>query len=405
MPKLLLINCDSNWGSTGRITEQIGQLAKLHGWDVAVAYGRESNPSSLTTLYVGSKFDVYEHYFEHKLFDNDGQASRKATFSFLQQLAKFNPDLIHLHNIHDHWLNYKILFKYLAALQIPIVWTQHDCWSFTGGCGHYTVNKCCQWETECHRCSFKRGFLPLIEQTEKHFKTKKELFNNIDNLVLVPVSNWLGGEIQKSFLKGKRIHRIYNGVDIGVFHTEASSIKKKYGIESKKLLIALATAWSEHKGLNDYKELVPILPDDVCLMLVGLNKKQIVDIPTSIIGIERTQDISELVELYSAADIVLNLSYEETFGLTTVEGFACGTPGIVYNSTASPELITPDTGLVVGPGDIKGVAEAVNKILRNGKDYYTKACRERAVKFFNKDDRFADYIKLYEELLNETKSK
>lgn len=401
---LLQINSDINWGSIGRITEQIGILSISHGWDSYVVYGRDSTTSSLNTIKVGSKFETYEHYVENVLFDNDGLASRRSTKRLVEIIKNLNPDIIHLHNIHDHWLNYDILFKFLATLEIPIVWTLHDCWSFTGGCSHYTVNQCFQWETECNKCKFKKGLLPIIEQTGTHYHTKKKLFNSLDNLVLVPVSNWLEGEIRKSFLKEQRIYRIYNGIDISVFRNIKSSIKKKYGIEDKSLLVALATAWSEHKGLNDYKALATKLPKDVCLMLVGLNKKQISGLPDSIIGIERTQDVNELVETYSAADIVLNLSYEETFGLTTVEGFACGTPGIVYKSTASPELVTPKTGLVVKPGDIDGVATAVREILKKGKEYYTKACRERAVNVFNKDDRFADYIKLYDMLLNETQS-
>lgn len=401
MPKLLLVNCDSNWGSTGRITNQIGLLAQSKGWNVCVAYGRESNPTSLQTIFVGSRWGVYEHYLEHKLLDNEGLSSRRSTKIFLNAIDIYKPDIIHLHNIHDHWINYEILFRYLATMDIPIVWTQHDCWGFTGGCAHYTVNKCDLWQTGCVNCPHNKDFLPLVKHNKKQYFTKKEVTALIDNLVLVPVSDWLGGEIRKSFLKDKRIHRIYNGVDIDIFRCVQSSIKKRYGIEGRYLLVALATAWSEHKGLNDYKTLASLLPDDFQLMLVGLKKDQIKNLPSKIIGLSRTQNVEELVEIYSAADIVLNLSYEETFGLTTVEGFACGTPGIVYNSTASPELITPETGLVVEPGDIEGVVAAINKILKNGKDHYTRACRERAVNVFNKNDRYADYISLYEELINE----
>lgn len=404
--KILQINCDANWGSIGHIAEQIGLLAKERGWFPYLAYGREANPSNIELIHVGSLFGVYLHYVAYRLFDCDGIVSSRATKKLISKIKEINPDLIHLHNIHDHWLNYNILFEYLRTTKIPIVWTQHDCWSFTGGCGYYSLSGCDKWEKECIKCPLKRGLLPLVDKTLFHYNKKKKLFNSVNSLTLVPVSKWLEGEIRKSFLKSVNIRQIYNGVDITVFKpVDNKSVKEKLSIGEKKLLVAAATSWSERKGLKDYITLSKILSSDEVIVLVGLSEVQLKHLPSKIIGLSRTQDVNELVQLYSAADIVLNLSYEETFGLTTVEGFACGTPGIVYNSTASPELITPETGLVVGAGDIKGVAEAISEILRNGKEYYSKECRERAVKFFNKDDRFADYIKLYEELLNETKSK
>ena len=206
-------------------------------------------------------------------------------------------------------------------------------------------------------------------------------------------------QIKQSFLNKKRAIPIYNGVDIEVFCPGESNVKTQYGIGEKKLLVGVATAWSSRKGLNDYVKLAAVLPEDVVIMLVGVKDKQKQNLPNNIIGIKRTQKIEELVSIYRGADIVLNLSYEETFGLTTVEGFACGTPGIVYNTTASPELITPETGIVVEPGDLDGVSNAVKKIMANGKGSYSKACRERVLKYFNKEDRFADYISLYEDLI------
>ena len=401
-PILLLINADSNWGSIGRITEQLGQFAQADGWDCHVVYGRCHNPSKLQTHCFTSTFSVIEHYLEHRLFDNEGLASRKATNEIVKFVEELQPNLIHLHNIHDHWLNYKILFEYLAKKKFPIIWTQHDCSSYTGGCGYYTMIQCEQWKSGCKKCPQKRGLLPLFEQTSNHYARKRQLINSIDNIIFVPVSHWLEGELRVSFLKEKHVVPIYNGVDIRVFQPQENNIKEKYQIRDKKLLLALATAWSERKGLKDYIELSRLLPKDVQLLLVGLSSKQIRTLPTSIIGIERTQNVDELVKLYSGAEIVMNLSYEETFGLTTVEGFACGTPSIVYNCTASPELVTPETGLIVEPGDISGVAKAVEIILNRGKDSYSRACRQRALDYYNKDARFADYIILYNKIIQQT---
>lgn len=401
MPKLLQINVTVNWGSTGRIVEQIGILAQQAGFESYVAYGRYANPTKLETIKVGNCFSVYGHYLEYRLFDNDGLASRYATIQLIKKIEKLQPDIIHLHNIHDHWLNYQILFEYLNTLNIPVVWTQHDCWSFTGGCGYFSLNNCDKWQRGCNNCLLKQDLLPLKDQTKRHFEKKKRLFRGIKNLTLVPVSHWLETQIKRSFLNKKRIVPIYNGVDIRGFCPGESKVKAQYGVEGKVLLVGVAIVWSTRKGLSDFIKLAAMLPDNIVIMLVGVNDKQKRNFPNNIIGVDKTQKIEELVNIYRGADIVLNLSYEETFGLTTVEGLACGTPGVVYNATASPELITPETGIVVEPGDLDGVLNAVNIIMNNGKSTYSKACRERAVKFFNKEDRFADYISLYKDLIKE----
>ena len=398
---LLQINVSANWGSTGRIAEQINQIAQQQGWNTFIAYGRSSNESKSELIQVGSKWQVYEHYFEHLLFDNDGLASRHATRQLVRKIRDIQPDIIHLHNIHDHWINYELLFEYLSTVSVPVIWTQHDCWSFTGGCKYYSSVNCKNWQNGCSKCPFKeRALFPIVEKTRRHFNKKRHLFTSVANLTLVPVSHWLEVEIQKSFLGGNRVHTIYNGINTDIFHPQESDIKSKYNIRNKHLLLGIASTWEPRKGLSDYVRLSEYLPDDTVILLVGLDKKHINNIPSGIIGLRRTQNVEELVKIYSAADIVLNLSHEETFGLTTVEGFACGTPSIVYNATASPELVTLETGIVVEPGDIQGVANAVAEILGNGKEYYSEACRKRAVEFYDKDKCFKKYFELYERLIN-----
>ncbi len=399
MPTLLQITASSNWGAIGRIANQIGELALSQGWDSYIAYGRYYNPSSSKLIKVGSKQDVILHYLGHKLFDMDGLLSNNATKELVSAIEQLSPDLIHLHNIHDHWLNYEILFECLEKLSIPIVWTQHDCWSFTGGCSHFTLNNCSKWKLSCSECFIRKGFTPLVDKSEYHFKRKKELFNSLSNLTIVAVSRWLESLLKESFLNGNNLKMIYNGVDTELFRPVASSIKERLNIEGKSLLVALATAWSKQKGLEDYIALSRILPDNIKLLLVGMTDKQQKEMPDDLLTMGKTQSVQELAEIYSGADIVMNLSYEETFGLTTVEGLACGTPGIVYNCTASPELITKETGIIVNPGDIYGVLSAIMEVLRIGKRFYSSSCRERALSLFDKANNYNEYLNLYKELL------
>lgn len=403
---ILQINATANWGSTGKIVEQINNLAREQGWKTYIAFGRYSKSSQSKLIHVGNTFQVYEHYVEHLLWDNDGLASRLSTKQLINKIDDIKPDIIHLHNIHDHWLNYRILFEYLNTLDIPIIWTQHDCWSFTGGCKYFNVLECDMWKNECtYICPFraKSYISSLINRTRKHYILKKKLFSATKNLTLVSVSHWLEGVLRHSFFKNRPIYTIHNGVDISIFKPidNVKQTLEKYKIDDIKYVVGVATSWTERKGFTDYCKLSSLLPEGIKIVLVGLNDSLLHKAEESgIIGIPRTENVEELVAIYNGAFIVMNLSYEETFGLTTVEGLACGTPGIVYNCTASPELVTPETGVVVEPGDIQGVANAACEIFKKGKMSYSYACRLRAETLFDKDKRYQDYIRLYNNLIS-----
>ena len=148
-----------------------------------------------------------------------------------------------------------------------------------------------------------------------------------------------------------------------------------------------------------------MIDDSFIIILIGLNKEQIKNLPDNIIGVDKTESQNELCDFYSASDLFLNLSVEETFGLTTAEALACGVPVIVYNATASPELVNEDTGFVVEKQNMNELVLTIEKAKGFGKNYYTKACRNRAVSLFDKKERFLEYINLYNEILNKNEYK
>lgn len=222
MPKLLQINVSSNWGSTGKIAEQIGLCAQAHGWESYIAYGRSLNPSKNKLIKVGSMLDVYEHYAENRLLDNEGLASRCATKRFLKQVDAIGPDIVHLHNIHDHWMNYRMLFEYLAKKNIPVVWTQHDQWATTGHCCYNLVG-CERWKDECHDCPMSKWY--SLDRSRRNHRLKKQLQAAIPSLTIVPVSEWLGDNMRQSHLKDRPIEVIHNGIDINVFRPQEMDVQ------------------------------------------------------------------------------------------------------------------------------------------------------------------------------------
>lgn len=402
MPKLLHIDSCLGIYSTGRITEGISEVARKSGWDTYIAHGaRCIGKTSQHSYQITSKLDEYIHYAQSLLSDSHGLHSTSATKQLIKWIDELKPDVINLHCVHGYHLNYKVLFEYLNFTDIPIVYTFHDCWTFTGHCSHFVSVGCDKWKTNCHDCPLKSDYPKCIglDRSKRNYNLKKQLFTSNNNLTIVPVSYWLGGLVEQSFFKDKPIKVIYNGVDLNIFKNRDSNLRYKLGLEGKIVLLAAASAWGKAKGLRDYIELSTKLSNRYQVVLVGLTDEELKQMPESILGVKRTNNAIELAEYYSMADVALNLSYQETFGLTTAEAMACGTPSIVYNCTASPELVTPDTGVIVEPGHIERVLKAVQEINIKGKYSYSKACRERAELYFDKDKQFYEYIKLYNELL------
>lgn len=403
MRTLLQINVVVNWGSTGHIAEDIGQMVLSKGWESYIAYGRNERPSQSKLMKVGTTRDMLWHGLQTRLLDRQGLASVRATRGLLKQIDAIKPDIVHLHVIHGYYLNYPLLFRYLRQHRIPVVWTMHDCWSITGHCAHYTAKGCNRWQTGCHRCPQLETYPRSLwaDRSMKNWREKKDAFTALDRLTLVPVSNWLAGELKQSFLRDKPIVCIHNGVDTEVFFIKESNVKERLGIAGKKMLLGVASVWNKQKGLDDFCRLSEVLPPEYAIVLVGLSKKQLESLPESVIGLSRTENVQQLVELYSAADAFLNPTWEDNFPTTNLEALACGTPVITYRTGGSVEVITPDTGYIVEPGDMEGLLEKIKLVSQRGKGAYRPLCRQYILDNFKKQDRYEEYFQLYEQILSE----
>lgn len=371
-----------------------------HGWKSYIAYGRMMNPSKSKLIKIGSQIDVYEHYVESKCLDNEGLASRHATIKFIEKIEEIKPDIVHLHNIHDHYLNYKLLFTYLAKLNIPVIWTQHDQWATTGHC-MYTVCECERWKEDCHDCPLSRWF--SLDRSRRNYQLKKFLMAEIKSLTIVPVSEWLGNIIRQSHLKTRPIQVIHNGIDIHTFSPQITTIYERYGIcPGKIIILGVAAVWDERKGLRDFYALAERLDKErYAFVIIGKlsENKSVEDNYCQMVFIDRTQNALELAQWYSAASIFVNPTYQDNYPTTNLESLACGTPVITYKTGGSPEAINEKTGIVVEQGDVNGLAEAIMKL----KDSPLSAedCRKRAEEHFDKNKCFEKYIDLYTHLMEE----
>lgn len=399
MPTLLQINVTGNSGSHGKIAEEIGRLALQKGWRSIIAYGRWTNASQSELIRIGSDNDVMEHGLESRLMDNHGLASRRATKRLVQQIEAIKPDIIHLHNIHGYYLNYRILFEYLNATNIPLVWTLHDCWSFTGHCAHFVTAGCEKWKTGCSQCPLKGDYpKSFLDNSSRNYTLKRELFTANKNLHLIAVCDWLGGMVGQSFLGDMDLRIIKNGIDVNIFKPIDTRSTNRARDNRKQIVLGVSSVWNKDKGLFDFFRLREFLPSNYEIVLAGLSKKQIKGLPGRISGIERTESVMDLVHLYSQSDVFVNPTYADTFPTVNLEALACGTPVITYKTGGSPEAIDDQTGLVIEQGNVGMLATAIKMMCESTHDYSTK-CRERAVQFFDMRDKYAQYFDVYDSIM------
>lgn len=401
MPKLLIISVTCNQGSTGKIAEQVGLMMKDEGWDVYYAHGaRRVNPSKLKTIPFSSVRTEYLHALKALLFNADGLGSTRETKRLIEQIKEIKPDVIHLHNIHGYYLNYKFLFEYLNSTDIPVVLTLHDCWNFTGHCTHFVYANCEKWKSGCYDCSLiGLSNMSLIDRTKYNYGLKMKLFSNNKNMYIVPVSNWLDDLVKQSFLKDKSIKVIHNGIDLNIFKPYPNGTSDKFKI------LGVSNIWNKNKGLNDFYKLRELLPlNEFEFFLVGLSQKQIKELPNGIRGIERTSNQHELAKIYSDADVLINPTYADTFPTVNLESMACGTPVITYRTGGAPESLSENTGIVVRQGDIKGLSAAIIKIKNNSdrSKFSLEVCRRHAEHNFDKNKCFREYSKLFKSIIKES---
>jgi putative colanic acid biosynthesis glycosyltransferase len=400
--KVLQINAVINSGSTGKIAEQIGILLQNTGNESYIAYGRNPKPSSSEIFRIGSNLQIGINGLETRLFDNHAFGLKIGTKQLIEYIKKIKPDIVHLHNLHGYYINIHELLSYLKNSSLPVIMTLHDCWTFTGHCAHFDFIGCEKWKTHCMKCPQIRSYPAslFIDRSYKNYKLKRELFNSIDKLIIVPVSDWLNGLVQKSFLASKKRIVIKNGIDLNIFKPAESkeNVIRKYNLQGKYIVLGVASVWDERKGLNDIMQIADSLAGDYSIIIVGGRINKDVKKISNVTIIEKTENQAKLVELYSAADLFINPTYEDTLPTTNMEALACGTPVLTYNSGGSPELIDDETGFVVPKGNVDAMVDIIKQFPQKGKDSMTSACRKRAEKYFNKDERFMDYIKLYEKV-------
>lgn len=390
-----------NFGSTGNIMLQIASAARLHRYEVITCCPKSRDNMKRTIanqIMLGNRFSRNIHLALAKWAGFNGCFSLISTWNFLNKLRKINPAIIHLHNLHNSYINLPLLFHYIKKHHIRVVWTLHDCWAFTGQCPYFTVVKCDKWKTGCHHCPQYRKYPSAnVDQTKRMWKLKKKWFTGVKDMTIVTPSQWLADLVKQSFLKEYPVKVINNGIDLTVFKPTKSDFREKNLIsQDKKVLLGVAFGWSKRKGLDVFIELSKSLPGNYQIVLVGTDESIDKQLPDNIISIHRTQDQKELAEIYTAADLFVNPTREENYPTVNMEAIACGTPVLTFDTGGSPEILDETCGSVVDCDDVDAMKREIIQICEKipcSKD----ACLKKAEEF-DMNDRFKEYLDLYEEI-------
>lgn len=389
--KVLFINSVLGFGSTGKI---VADLAMMDGVEPLVIYGRKENTSNVKEAYkMTGLFGNAISAIETILFDKQGFTNKSETKKLIKVIDGFKPDVVNLHNLHGYYINLEILLNYFKEKRIPVIWTLHDCWTFTGYCPHFDYLGCDKYKSECNKCpmTFTYPFSIFKQNTTKNFNKKKELFKDLENITFVTPSNWLGSKVKESFNKDKKVITLHNGINL-------NSFKPTQNKNSKFTILFVSSVWTEHKGVDEMIKMIPLLDENIEVIIVGGYLKKDAVFKNRCTLIERTNDVNELVNLYSKSHALINMTLEENLPTVNIEALACGTPVITYNTGGSPEIIDEKTGIVVEKYNYVQMAKTISD-LKNNYNFKVEDCLERS-KLFDKKNMLNNYKELFEEIVN-----
>ena len=397
--KVLQVNTVSGYGSTGRIVIDLTNEMVKQGNEAFIAYGQKD--STYKNIFrVGSFLENKWHNILSRIFDRQGFFTSRGTKKLIKHIVEINPDIIHLHNLHGNYININILFKFLSQSEIPVIWTLHDCWPFTGHCAYFDYVNCNKWMKGCYECPLSKSYPQsiILDNSKSNYNIKKRIFNGVNNLTIVTPSEWLAQLVKQSFLSKYDVTVINNGIDSNIFDLkDTEALKIKLGLENKIVLLGVsAEGFEGRKGLKYFIELAKSLSSSYQLILIGVSENDCKQLPKNVIAISRTNNTTQLAEYYSLADIFLNPTLEDNFPTTNLEALACGTPVITFNTGGSPEVVDETTGLVVDKMDSEGLLNAVLWINNQFKKTNSINCRNKAIEYYDKKLMYKKYLQLYQ---------
>lgn len=400
--KVLQINATYGNGSTGIIVRFISDCVEDAGGESCIVY--ETIPHNMTIKHeykIGNLFSNKLHALLSRVSGKQGYFSWLPTFRLLRYIDSISPDVVHLHNLHNNYINLPMLLNFLAKHDIATVVTLHDCWFFTGGCTHYTSTGCTKWTQQCGHCPRRYQDFPayLCDSSARQLADRRRLFGAIPRLTVVGASEWIAKEASQNVFKGRKCIAIHNGIDTEFFKPTPSDFRKRYHIENKYMIVSLATKWYLPINKESRNRLLQGATEDVVFVLIGGCKQP--EEHNNVIHLGFISDRSLLREIFSAADLFVNLTREDTLPTVNMEVQACGTPIVAYDNTGVKETIAPDAGFAVENGNVEMLFDKVMECKAQGKTHIAQKCRDFILSNYNRNTNYQEYVKLYKSIISD----
>lgn len=395
--KVLQINAVYGYKSTGIIVKDIGETLQKVSDECYYAYQSSREPVK-NGYRVGGTLSWKWHALYARLLGKQAYASKIATRRFLKWIDKVNPDIVHLHNLHSNYINLNILCDYLAKRAIPTVITMHDCWYFTGKCTHYSAVKCDKWQTSCGSCPLNKSEQPSLffDCTSKVLEDKTKHLLKLKNLTLVGCSEWIANEAKKSKLQSANIQVVYNGVDTAIFTPHDSQIRNELGIENQFVILGMADKWCLEQNRDVVERLITSQDSNTKFVIVGCKEEQKEHFKSfnNVLALGYITDRNKLSDIYSAADVFVNLTRADTLPTVNMESICCGTPVITFNCCGGPELVDKDCGFIVEEGNVEQLISCVEAIKQQPLTFDVQKQHEK----FNKNECYKKYLEVYKNI-------
>lgn len=396
--RVLLIDVNCKYSSTGKIVYNLKKGLESYGHKAAICYGRGELIKEEGIYKFGLDWETYLHAFFARLTGLNGYFSFCSTKRLIKFIDDFNPDIVHIHELHAYFVNIKTLINYLKKKNIKIVYTFHCEYLYTGKCGH--ANECTKYQDKCGNCSHIHDYPKSLffDFTKKMLKDKKDLLINEDFTIVTP-SKWLQERVKSSFLKEKDIIVINNGIDCDqIFHIVdkkiQNNLREKYNLENKKIILSVApNILSEEKGGKTIIELSTIMSNsDLHFVLIGAEHDE--QISDNITILKKTKDQKELATWYSMAELFLICSKKENFPTTCLEALCCGTRIVGIDGGGTKETANAPYGLFVK--NKSSLSKAIDEMLLEKAS--PKEISNYGYLRYSNDIMIKKYIDLYKEL-------
>lgn len=397
--KILQINAIYGRGSTGRMVKEMHEYFLSKGHD-SIVFASNYHGNENKIFNIGCKVDYLWHSFMSKLTGLQGYYSIISTLHLIHHIDRIKPDIVHLHNLHSNYINLPILFRYLKKEKLAVAITLHDFWFMTGHCCYFTNNNCVKWQKTCGKCpAIKTYNNSWFFDNSTWLRAKKEsFFLGLKKLAVIGNSKWTTSDASKSFLrKATILDNVYNWINTDVFYPRGKKIcRDKYGyIKSDFIILGVAVRWNNLKGLCTFEQLAIRNPNYKFLLVGDLIEHR--ELPPNLKLVGVVKDANILAEYYTLADVYINPSIQETFGLVTAEAISCGTPVIANDATATPELVLPGCGYTTENNNIEEIESCISRIQNEVWD--PEEMHNKADKSFGKCN-IDKYLDIYQRLLS-----